>query len=95
VVVKVFSDLRDARAVAQESRGAAGFIWGTLQAHVVMKRFLKYNFRHDPGVNAILMQSILKKRQTDATAMLGGVNIKNLETRVRHIEREVSHLKLA
>lgn len=93
VVVKIFSDLRDARAIAQDSRGAAGFIWGTLQAHMVMKRFLKHNFKRDPGLNAILVQFILKKKQTDATTMLGGVNIKSLEAQVKRIERDVSNLK--
>jgi hypothetical protein len=95
VVVKIFSDLTDARAVAQDSRGATGFIWGTLQAHRVMKRFLKHNFKRDPGLNAILVQFILKKKQTDATTMLGGVNIKNLETQLKRLEREVSNLKPA
>lgn len=60
VVVKIFSDLREARAVAQESRGAAGFIWGTLQAHMVMKRFLRHSFKRDPGFSAILEQVVLK-----------------------------------
>jgi outer membrane murein-binding lipoprotein Lpp len=93
VVVKVFSDLRDARAISQDSRDAAGLIWGTLQAHMVMKRFLKNNFKRDPGLNAVLIEFILKRKQTDATAMLGGVNVKNLEAQVKRIERDVSDLK--
>jgi hypothetical protein len=92
VIVKVFADLRDARAVAQESRGAAGFIWGTLQAHRVMRRFLKHNFKRDPGLSAIFVQAILKKKQTDATIMLGGISIKSLETQVEHIEKAVASL---
>ena len=32
VLIKIFSDLRDARALAQESREPSGFIWATLQA---------------------------------------------------------------
>jgi hypothetical protein len=89
----ILGPIWDARAIAQDSRGAAGFIWGTLQAHMVMKRFLKHNFNRDPGLNAILIQFILKKKQTDATTMLGGVNIKKLEAQVKRIERDVSNLK--
>jgi hypothetical protein len=38
--------------------GAAGFIlWGgMLQAHMVMKHFLKHNFKWDLELNAILVQ---------------------------------------
>jgi hypothetical protein len=93
VLVKVFSDLRDAWAIAQDSRGAAGFIWGTLQAHMVMKHFLKHNFKRDPGLNAILVQFILKKKQSDATNVLGGINIKSLEAQVKKLERDVANLK--
>jgi len=93
VLVKIFFDLWDARAIAQESRGAAGFIWGTLQAHRVMKHFLKHNFKRDPRLNAILVQFILKKKQTDSMALLGGVNVKSLEGQVKHIEQDVATLK--
>jgi hypothetical protein len=39
------------------------------------------------------VQFILKKKQTDATTVLGGVNIKNLEAQVKRIERDVAKLK--
>jgi hypothetical protein len=95
VVVKIFTDLRDARSIAQDSTGATGFVWGTLQAHMVMARFHQHDFSRDPGLNAILVQFILRKRQSDATTVLGGVNVKALELQVKRLEREVSTMKAA
>jgi hypothetical protein len=93
VLIKIFSDLRDARALAQESREPSGFIWATLQAHMTMQRLIKHEFKRDPGLNAILVQFILKKKQTDSMAMLGGVNVKSLETLVKRVECDVATLK--
>jgi hypothetical protein len=62
---------------------------------MVMARFRKHNFRRDPGLNAILVQFILRKRQSDATTVLGGVNVKTLEAQVKHLERDVTTLKSA
>jgi hypothetical protein len=95
MVIKVFGDLRDARAIAQDTRGASGFVWAALQAHVVMARFIKFDFKRDPGLNAVLVQYILKKKQTDATSILGGVNVKSLESTVKRLEAEVAKLKAA
>jgi hypothetical protein len=57
-----------------------------------MRRFLKHNFKHDPGLSAIFVQAILKKKETDAMIMLGGISIKSLETQVEHIEKAVASL---
>jgi hypothetical protein len=95
MVIKVFGDLRDARSIAQDTRGASGFVWAALQAHVVMARFIKFDFKRDPGLNAVLVQYILKKKQTDATSILGGVNVKSLESTVKRLEAEVAKLKAA
>jgi hypothetical protein len=39
------------------------------------------------------VQFILKKEQSDATNVLGGINIKSLEAQVKELKRDVANLK--